>query len=68
MRRIVLISAVAILAGCGAETVSTAATAAAVKKQEIEQGQKTMQQMQQNIGKAMEQAQQGAERADEAAK
>ena len=44
---------------------STAATAAALKKQEIEQGKKNMEQMQQNIGKAMEQTQQSAERADE---
>jgi hypothetical protein len=42
--------------------------AMAVKKQESEQGKKTMEQMQRNIGKAMEQAQQSAERADEAAK
>lgn len=56
------------LAGCGVETAGTAATAAAVKKQEIEQGKKTMEQMQQNIDKAMEQTQQSAQRADEAAK
>ena len=68
MRQIILLAAVAVLAGCGVETASTAATAAAVKKQEIEQGKKTMEQMQQNIGKAMEQTQQSAERADEAAK
>ncbi len=68
MRQIIFLAAVAVLAGCGVETASTAATAAAVKKQEIEQGKKTMEQMQQNIGKAMEQTQQSAERADEAAK
>ena len=68
MRQIIFLAAVAVLAGCGVETASTAATAAAVKKQEIEQGKKTMEQMQQNIGKAMEQTQQRAERSDEAAK
>ncbi len=67
MRQIIIIVAVAALAGCGVETLSTAATAAAVKKQEIEQGKKTMEQMQQNIGKAMEQTQQSAERADDTA-
>ena len=67
MRLIIAVFAVAALAGCGVETLSTAATAAAVKKQEIEQGKKTMEQMQQNIGKAMEQTQQNAERADDAA-
>jgi len=68
MRQIIFLAAVAVLGGCGVETASTAATAAALKKQEIEQGKKTMEQMQQNIGKAMEQTQQSAERADEAAK
>ncbi len=68
MRLIIVFAAVAVFAGCGVESASTAATAAAVKKQEIEQGKKTMEQMQQNIGKAMEQTQQSAESADEAAK
>lgn len=68
MRQIIFLAAVAALAGCGVETASTAATAAAVKKQEIEQGKKTMEQMQQNIGKAMEQTQQSAERTEDAAK
>jgi len=68
MRQIIALVAVAALAGCGVETASTAATAAAVKKQEIEQGKKTMEQMQQDIGKAMEQTQRSAERADAAAR
>jgi len=68
MRQIIAVIAVAALACCGVETASTAATAAAVKKQEIEQGKKTMEQMQQNIGKAMEQTQQRAEGTDDAAK
>ena len=68
MRQIIAIAAIAALAGCGVETASTAATVAAAKKQEIEQGKKTMDEMQQNIGKAMEQTQQSKDRADEAAK
>jgi len=68
MKRVIVFVAAAALAGCGVEVATTAATAAAVKKQEIEQGKKTMGEMQQNIGKAMEQTQQSAERADEAAK
>ena len=68
MRQIFAVIAVAALAGCGIETASTAATAAALKKQEIEQGKKTMEKMQQDIGKAMEQTQQSADRADDAAK
>jgi hypothetical protein len=53
-----------ILVGCSVETASTAATAASLKKQEVEQGQKTMQRAQQKIDGAMQQMQQ---RADEAA-
>jgi PBP1b-binding outer membrane lipoprotein LpoB len=68
MRLISLLFGAALLAGCGAETASTAASVAATKKQEIEQGKKTMEQMQQNIGKAMEQTQQSVNRAEDAAK
>lgn len=35
--------------GCGVEAVGSAATAASVKKQEIQEGQKTMQRMQGQI-------------------
>ena len=49
------------LAACGVETASTAATAAALKKQEMEQGKKTMEQLQQKIDQASLQAQQRAE-------
>jgi NifU-like protein involved in Fe-S cluster formation len=68
MRQIIAVVAVAALAGCGIETATTAATVAAAKKKEIEQGKKTMEQMRQDIGKAMEQTQQSTERADDAAK
>jgi NifU-like protein involved in Fe-S cluster formation len=68
MRKIIAVVAVAALAGCGIDTASTAATAAALKKQEIEQGKKTMEKMQQDIGKAMEQTRQSTDRADDAAK
>ena len=49
------------LAACGVETASTAATAATLKKQEIEQGQKTMDQFQQKLDQANQQAQQRTE-------
>ena len=55
MRSILVLAAALVLTACGVETATTAATAAAVKKQEIEQGKKTMEQMQQNIGQALEQ-------------
>jgi curli biogenesis system outer membrane secretion channel CsgG len=57
MKMLAAIAAAAMLAGCGVETATTAATAASIKKQELEQGQKTMQQMQQKIGSAMQQVQ-----------
>jgi hypothetical protein len=65
MRTILAALTAAALAGCGLETAGTAATAAALKKQEIEQGKKTMEQMQKNIGQTMDQAGQRAERAGE---
>ena len=33
------------LSACGVETVGTAATGAAIKRQELEQGRKTLEQM-----------------------
>lgn len=51
------------LSACGVETVGTAATGAAIKRQELEQGRKTMEQTQQKIDQAGLQAQQRAEQA-----
>jgi curli biogenesis system outer membrane secretion channel CsgG len=58
MKTILVVVATAALAGCGVETATTAATAASIKKQELEQGQKTMEQMKQKIDATMQQAQQ----------
>ena len=58
MKRFISLVVAAMLAGCGLETASTAATAAALKKQELEQSKKTLEQAQQKIGQAMEQVQQ----------
>jgi len=44
----------AALGGCGVETATTAATGAAIKKQEIDAGKQTMEQVQQKIGEARE--------------
>ena len=60
MKLLAAIASAAVLAGCGVETATTAATAASIKKQELEQGQKTMQQMQQKIDGAMQQVQERA--------
>ncbi len=65
MKTLLVIAATAALAGCGVETATTAATAASIKKQELEQGQKTMEQMKQKIDASMQQVQQRtAEQAD----
>jgi len=61
MRTLLVIAMAATLAGCGVETASTAATAASIKKQEIQQAQKTMQQTRQKIDGAMQQVQQRAD-------
>jgi len=63
MKTLLVLAAAAALTGCGVETASTAATAAQIKKQEIEQGQKTMQQAQQKIDGAMQQMQSRADSA-----
>ena len=53
------------LSACGVETASTAATAAALKKQELEQGQATLNRVQQGIAEAGQQAAQRAAQAEE---
>lgn len=64
MKKIVVILSVLFpLAGCGVETAGTAATAAAVKKQELEAGKQTMQQFQQKLDQANALGQQRAEQA-----
>ena len=57
--------AVAMLAGCGAETVGAAATGAAIKKQELQQGQKTMEQTKEKLQQAVDLQQQSVRRAAE---
>jgi len=67
MKRVLAALAIAALGGCGLETASTAATATAIKKQELEQGKKTMEQAKEKIGQAMELQQQRANSATESA-
>ena len=54
------------LTACGVETVGTAATAGAIKQQEIEQGRVVQQQVQQQLQQSMDQSQQRAEQLDQA--
>ncbi len=63
MKFISYLLAMLTLSACGVETASTAATGAALKKQELEQGKKTMEQMQQKLDQANLQVQQRAEQA-----
>ena len=55
MKRLAWIVVIAALSGCGVETTTAVATGAAIKKRELEEGQKTQQRMQQKIDQAMQQ-------------
>jgi hypothetical protein len=67
MRSLAITIIVAALAGCGVETASTAATGAVIKAKEAEAAKKSQEQMRLKIDQTMEQAQQRADRAGEAA-
>ena len=62
MHKLIVICSLASFAGCGVETATTAATGAAIKKQEVDAGKKTMERAQQKIGEAVEQTRQRAEK------
>ncbi|MGH8616325.1 MAG: hypothetical protein ACREUW_01435 [Burkholderiales bacterium] len=57
----------AAVGGCGVETAGTAATAAAVKQQELVAGKKTMEQMQRKIDDAQQKAEETQQQAEKAA-
>ncbi|MBL8419309.1 MAG: hypothetical protein JNK92_01620 [Dechloromonas sp.] len=63
MKLLVSLAFALAVSACGVETATTAATGAVIKKQELEQGKKTMEQMQQKIDQAGLQSQQRAEQA-----
>lgn len=65
MKTTLIIIAAAALAGCGVEAVGTAATAASIKKAEIEAGKKNMEQAQQKIDAAVQQMNQRAGSVDD---
>ncbi len=62
-----IVAALAALAGCGVETATTAATGAAIKKQEIDQGKRTLEDAKLKIEQAAQQTQQRAEQTGAAA-
>jgi curli biogenesis system outer membrane secretion channel CsgG len=68
MKTVVIATLLAALAGCGVETAGTAATAAAIKKQELDQGKKTMEQAQQRINDATQLQQQRADEGENQSK
>ncbi len=61
MTRIPVIALIALFAGCGADVATTAATSAAIKKQEIEAGKQTKEMMEKKIDQATQAIQQRAE-------
>ena len=61
MLRALPVLALLILAACGVDTATTAATGAAIKKTEVEQGKKTLEQSQQRVEQAAQQIQQRAD-------
>jgi NifU-like protein involved in Fe-S cluster formation len=65
MKTLLALTAAVALSGCGADVATSAATAASIKKQEIQEAQKTLQQTQQKIDAAMQQVQQRADSAKE---
>jgi len=67
MKRTILAFVFAALSGCGMEAATTAATSAAIKKQEVDQGKKTMSEAQQKVEQAAQQMQQGAQQSADAA-
>jgi hypothetical protein len=64
---LVLVGAAA-LAGCGVEAVGSAATGAAIKKQEVEQGQAQKKAIEQQLQQALDQGQQRQQALDQATK
>ena len=57
MRHLIIASAFTMLAGCGVETATTAATSASIKKQEVEEGKRTQERSQQKIDQMQQRAQ-----------
>jgi hypothetical protein len=53
-RHIAALLAMGALAGCGADTMSAAATAGSIKKQELQQGQQTLEQSKEKIDQALQ--------------
>jgi hypothetical protein len=57
------VAAVSLLAACGVDTATTAATGASIKKQEVEEGKRTQERAGQKIDQMQQQMQQRADQA-----
>lgn len=62
MKKIFALAIAFSLTACGVETVTTAATGAVIKKNEMEEGKKTMERSQAKVEDAVQQMQQRAEK------
>jgi cellobiose-specific phosphotransferase system component IIA len=51
---LVTLAGLALLSGCGADTAASVAAGAAIRKQEMEQAQKTIEQAKEKIDQAMQ--------------
>jgi len=58
-----MLMVIGMLAGCGVDTATTAATGASIKKQEMEEGKRSQDRAQQRIDKMQEQMQDRAQQA-----
>ena len=63
MRVVGMLMVIGMLAGCGVDTATTAATGASIKKQEMEEGKRSQDRAQQRIDKMQEQMQDRAQQA-----
>ena len=64
MKPVIAVLAVAMLAGCGVDTATTAATGAAVKKQEAQEGKRMDEAVRQKLEQATEQAERARQSAE----
>jgi len=62
MKRSIAVAACALLAACGVETAGTAATGAAIKKQELEEGKRTQKRANEKIDQATKAMQESAQK------
>ncbi len=65
---VLLLACASLAAGCGVDSMSAAATAAALKQKEIEAGKKNMVDVQKKLAESTEKMQQNLQKSEEADK